>query len=171
MQIELNRVNWPFASTFRVAYGVQMSAETLQVKLVDGRIVGRGEAMGVFYHGETVDSMVAQLTGVADEIARGISRADLQSLLPPGGARSAVDCALWDLEAKRTGRRAWELAGIRAAAPLVTAYTLSLDNPESMALAAGANRQYGLLKLKLDGTGDLERVAAVRVARPDARTL
>src|SRR5689334_22845336 len=101
MQIEFNQVNWPFASTFRIAYRVQTTAETIQVRLRDGPFVGRGEALGVSYHGETVQSMLAQLASVTDNFDAGVSRADLESLLPPGGARNAVDCALWDLEAKR----------------------------------------------------------------------
>jgi L-alanine-DL-glutamate epimerase-like enolase superfamily enzyme len=171
MQIELSRVNWLFSSIFRIAYQVQTYAEAVQVSLREGPIVGRGEALGVSYHGETVDSMLAQIAGVANEIAHGISRDDLQSLLPAGGARNALDCALWDLEAKRTGRRVWELAGIGSVSPLVTDYTLSLDTPASMARAAAAVPQYTLLKLKLDGSGDVDRVAAVRVARPDVRII
>ena len=171
MEIRFNRVNWPFASTFRIAYREQTCAETVQVTLRDGSLVGRGEALGVSYHGETVDSMLAQLVWLSSKVASGISRDDLQSLLPPGGARNALDCALWDLEAKRAGQRVWELAGIRSVTPLVTAYTLSLDAPEVMARAAAVARQYALLKLKLGGEGDLERVAAVRAARPDARII
>lgn len=171
MQLELNQVNWAFVSPFRIAYRTQTHAETVQVCLRDGPFVGRGEAMGVSYHGETVESMFKQLAGLSKEIVRGISREDLQSLLAPGGARNALDCALWDLEAKRTARHAWELAGLPSVAPLVTAYTLSLDSPKSMARVAAAALQYRLLKLKLDGTDDVERVAAVRDARPDVRII
>lgn len=168
MRVVFRRVDFPFASTFRIAYEVRTHAETVRVELTDGKLIGRGEALGVSYHGETADSLLAQLKAVKKDLANGISRTELQALLPPGGARSAIDCALWDLEAKRTGRRVWELAGIKSVNPLITAYTLSMDTPEAMGRAAGAARQYSLLKLKLAGDGDLERVAAVRKARSDA---
>jgi L-alanine-DL-glutamate epimerase-like enolase superfamily enzyme len=171
MQIEFHSVNLPFVTPFRIAYRAQTYSEAVQVRISDRSFVGRGEALGVSYHGETVDSMLAQLTSLADKVGPGISRADLQHLLPPGGARNAVDCALWDLESKQAERRAWELAGIHPVTPLVTAYTIGLDTPELMAKAAAAARQYLLLKLKLDGTCDLERVAAVRSARPDVRLI
>jgi L-alanine-DL-glutamate epimerase-like enolase superfamily enzyme len=171
MHVEFRRVDWPFVSTFRIAYEVRTHAETVLVELKDGNLVGRGEALGVSYHGETVDSLLAQLMAVKNELVSGISRRDLQSLLPAGGARNAIDCALWDLEAKRARRRAWELAGIDSANPLLTAYTLSMDTPKAMGRAAGSMRQYSLLKLKLSGAGDLERLAAVRRVRPDAELI
>lgn len=141
------------------------------MEIVDSKYTGRGEGLGVSYHGETVTSMLDQLSAVEGALAGGISRADLQLVLPPGGARNAVDCALWDLEAKRTGRRAWELAGVPTASALVTDLTLGLDDAESMSRAAYAARNYSRLKLKLSGTGDLERVAAVRAVRRDAEII
>lgn len=168
MQVEFRRVNWPFANPFRIAYETSTVARTLQVELTDGQLVGRGEALGVGYRGETVDSMLAQLQHIKAELSAGISRAELARLLPAGGARNAADCALWDLEAKRAGRRVWELAGLTSVNELTTDYTVSLDTPSNMAQAAAALRQYSRLKLKLAGEGDLERVLAVRVARPDA---
>jgi L-alanine-DL-glutamate epimerase-like enolase superfamily enzyme len=168
MDVEIHRIDWPFASTFRIAYRSQTHAETIQVHLKEDQWVGRGEAMCVSYHGETIDSLAAQIEAVKLRLTAGISRSSLQSLLPPGGARNAVDCALWDLEAKRSGRRVWELAGIEQVRSLRTAYTLSIDTPSSMAAAAAAVPQYSLLKLKLSGEEDLSRVAAVRRARPDA---
>ena len=168
MQLEISRVNWPFLSTFRIASIAWEHCETLQITLREDIHVGRGEGLAVYYHGETMDSMAAQLEGIRGEVERGISRTDLQRILPPGGARNAVDCALWDLEAKRAGRPAWALAGLTAVRPLTTAFTLSVDTPESMRRAAAAASSYSLLKLKLSGEGDLERVAAVREARPDA---
>ena len=171
MQVEFRRVNWPFASTFRIAYRTQTTAETVWVELKDGALTGRGEGMCVFYHGETIDSLLAQLQAVESDLVKGISRARLQELLPPGGARNAVDCALWDLEAKRAGRRAWTLAGIESVKPLLTAYTLSVDSPEAMGKAAAAVPNYSLLKLKLSGQDDIERVSAVRRARPDVEII
>lgn len=171
MQVEFHRVDWPFTSTFRIAYRAQTTAETVWVELKEGTLTGRGEGMCVFYHGETIGSLLAQLTAVKDDLVKGISRSQLQELLPPGGARNAVDCALWDLEAKRAGRRAWTLAGIESVRPLLTAYTLSVDSPEAMAKAAAAVPSYSLLKLKLSGQDDIERVSAVRKARRDVEII
>lgn len=168
MRVEFRRVEWPFANPFRIAYQTSTVAKTLHVELTDGPVAGRGEALGVGYHGETVDSMLAQLQCIKAELSAGISRAELSRLLPAGGARNAVDCALWDLEAKRAGKRAWELAGLSSVNSLTTDYTISLDTPVKMAQAAASLRQYARLKLKLSGDGDIERVLAVRAARPDA---
>lgn len=171
MRLEVHRFDWPFRSTFRIAYRVQTHAETVLVALHDGGLVGRGEALGVSYHDETVDGIMAQLDAIRPVLADGITRQDVQVLLPPGGARNALDCALWDLEAKRERRRAWELAGIGAVRPLTTAFTLGVDSPAAMARAAAEARQYPLLKLKLAGGEDIDRVAAVRAARPDAEII
>jgi L-Ala-D/L-Glu epimerase len=166
MRVEFRQVDWPFTSTFRIAYRTQTVAETVWVELTDGSLTGRGEGLEVAYHGETIQSMLDQLDSVRADLVNGISRTQLQDLLPPGGARNAVDCALWDLEAKKAGRRAWDLAGIRTVKSLITAYTLSIDTPEAMGRAASQATAYSLLKLKLDGTHDLNRVMAVRQARP-----
>ena len=170
MHIEFHRVDWPYKCTFRIAYRVQTSAESIHVVLREGALAGHGEALGVSYRGETVDSMIAQLATLGD-IGSDISHAELLRRLPPGGARNALDCALWDIEAKRAGRRAWDLAGVHSVGPIVTAYTLGLDTPESMARTAVAVPEYILLKLKLDGGADFERVAAVRAVRPDVRLI
>ena len=167
MDVEIQRVDWPFASSFRIAYRSRTHAETVLVTLKEGKVTGRGEGMCVSYHGETIDSLVAQIEAVKARLVGGISRSSLQSLLPPGGARNALDCALWDLEAKRSGRRVWDLAGVHPVQSLRTAYTLSIDTPDAMAAAAVAVPQYSLLKLKLSGEDDLSRVAAVRRARPE----
>lgn len=168
MEIEIRRVDWPFAQEFRIASRSQSVAETVEVRISEGGLTGRGEAMGVYYHGETADSIYETLRSFRAEVGRGVTREHLQTLLPPGGARNAVDCALWDLEAKRSGRRAWDLAGLSKIEPLVSAYTLSLDSPRNMREAAAAVPAYPILKLKLGGEGDPERVAEVRAARPDA---
>jgi L-alanine-DL-glutamate epimerase-like enolase superfamily enzyme len=168
MRVKFSRVDWPFASTFRIAYSVESVANAVWVELTDGEHLGRGEALGVSYHNESVNSMLAQLEAMKGALEKGISREQLEELLPPGGARNAVDCALWDLEAKRSGRRVWDLLGLQPLAPLLTAYTLSMDSPIAMAEAASALRGYSLLKLKLGGDEDVERVKAVRHARPDA---
>jgi L-alanine-DL-glutamate epimerase-like enolase superfamily enzyme len=171
MRAKFRQVNWPFASPFRIAYRTQTEAETIWVELTDGDQIGRGEGMEVVYHGETIESMLAQARSLQDALSKDMSREELQDRLPAGGARNAIDCALWDLEAKRSGRRAWELAGIKSANPLTTAYTLSMDIPEAMGRAAVAASSYPLLKLKLSGHDDIERVEAVRIARPDAKII
>jgi len=171
MRVDFRRVDWPFTTPFRIAYQVSTAAETIQVQLTDGPFVGRGEALGVGYHGETIESMLAQLDAVKAVLSGHISRAQLLAILPAGGARNAVDCALWDLEAKRSGKRVWELAGLPCIRPIVTDYTIGLDSAEVMARAAVALREYPRLKLKLAGDGDLERVTAVRKARPDAELI
>lgn len=171
MQVQIRRVEWPYASPFRISGWSLESEEAVQVELTDGPLVGRGEGIGVYYHGETVDSMLSQLRSIEHKLSQDISRAALQSLLPAGGARNAADCALWDLEAKRAGKRAWELAGMHLVTPITSDFTLSLDSPDAMARAAAAVPQYSKLKLKLAGAGDPERVAAVRAARPDAELI
>ena len=167
MEVDIRRVDWPYRTAFHITDRAFASEESVQVELRDDSIVGRGEGVGVYYLGETADSMLVQLRSIESQLSRGISRAELQSVLPAGGARNAVDCALWDLEAKRAGRRAWDLAGI-AVAPITSDFTLGLNAPDAMAQLAMKYRQYSRLKLKLGGEGDLERVAAVHAVRPDA---
>src|SRR5690348_12280682 len=140
MQVEFRWVDWPYLEPFRISYQVSSMAETIQVLLTDGDFTGRGEGLGVSYHGETMDSILRQLEIVRSALSRGISRQELAALLPPGGARCAADCALWDLEAKRKGRRAWELAGFASVKPITSDCTLSLDSPKAMAEAAAARQ-------------------------------
>lgn len=171
MRVELRRVDFEFRTPFRIAYRTRTHAQTVQLELRDGDFVGRGEALGVSYRHETVDTLIEQLEQVAGDIRNGVSRADLQKILPAGGARNALDCALWDLEAKRQGRRVWELAGFGPPRSLQTTYTIGADTPRIMSEKARAVPQCSMLKLKMTGTEDLERVAEVRRARPDAQLL
>ncbi|MEJ0028527.1 MAG: N-acetyl-D-Glu racemase DgcA [Rhizomicrobium sp.] len=169
MDVEFERVDWRYVSPHRIAYKSQTLSQTVVVKLADGSFVGRGEALGVSYHGETATTIWDQLEAVKKDLRGNLSRRDLAGLLPAGGARNAVDCALWDLEAKRSGQRAWRLAGLHDVHPLLTAYTLGIDTPEAMGAAAGGLRQYSLLKVKLAGDDDdVARVATIRKLRPDA---
>lgn len=168
MRVRFSKRCWSFISPFRLAGEVWSDAWTVVVELMDGALKGRGEARGVYYRAETADSMLAQLAAVESQLVNGVSREELQALLPAGGARNAIDCALWDLEAKRAGKRVWELAGMRQVTALRTAYTLSMDTPEAMGRAAASAQCYSLLKAKLDGGDDLARIIAVRRARPDA---
>lgn len=168
MKIRFRRVDWERTSVFRIAYRTQTHAQTVQVELEDHELLGRGEGLGVSYHRETADTLMDQLASVTLDLRNGLSREDAQNLLPPGGARNAIDCALWDLEAKRLGRRVWDLVGLQSTHPLVTTYTLGLDTPLAMGKTAAALSMHSKLKLKLNGEDDLERVALVREARPDA---
>lgn len=160
--------SWPLARTFTISRGAKTEAQVVVAVLTDGGVTGRGECVPYARYGETVESVVAAISG-AGFIN---SRAGIASRLPPGAARNALDCALWDLEAKRSGSSAAALAGVALPlAPLRTAYTLSLAAPEEMAAEAASVPRFEILKLKLGGAGDPERLRAVRHARPGARLL
>ena len=143
-------------------------SEPVVVEIDDGKHVGRGECLPYPRYGESVAGVVQVLEAHADQLTRGIRREVLLEALPAGAARNALDCALWDLEAKQSGLPAWRLAGVPEPRPLTTAYTISLGEPEEMAEAARAEAHRPLLKLKLTGQGDLERVRAVHDAAPDS---
>src|SRR5262249_31745856 len=141
------------------------------VELEEGDLYGRGEGKGVHYLGETADSVYAQIERVREEVEKDdLTRERLLQLLPPGGARNALDCALWDLEAKRSGRRAWELAGL-AVEPITIPYTISIQKTLEATAAAAAKAPSTTLKVKLDNDSPLDRLRAVRAARPDATLL
>lgn len=159
---------WPLKAPFRITGYTMLDCEVVVVTLRQDRLSGRGEATGVYYLKDDVAAMVSRIESVRPAIEAGVDRESLQRLLPPGGARNAVDCALWDLDAKRSGRPAWELAGLGEPKPLLTAHTVGADTPEAMAAGARAYREAKLVKLKLTGEpADAERVRAVRAARPD----
>lgn len=161
----------PIRGSFAISRGARTESRLVVVELNDGELVARGECTPYPRYGESVESVREQIEAARAAVEGGASRLDLLGLMPAGAARNAVDCALWDLEAKRTGRRAWEIAGVPMPETIVTAYTLSLDTPEKMREAARAAADRPLLKLKLAGEGDLDRVAAVREAAPEARLI
>lgn len=167
LRVEVERLR--LSAPFRISGFVFEEQEVVVVTLDDGEHRGRGEASGVYYLGDTALSMVAAIEAVRGTIEQGIERGVLQQLLPAGGARNAVDCALWELEAHRLGVAVWELAGIDAPKPLVTTFTLGADDPAVMAAGARKFAQARSLKLKLTGdlAEDIERVRAVRAARPE----
>jgi L-alanine-DL-glutamate epimerase-like enolase superfamily enzyme len=174
--LRVRHETWPLAGSFTISRGTRTSAEPVVVELThsgeDGRVVlGRGECVPYARYGETVDGVIAAIEGLRTRIEDGLDRIGLQELLPPGAARNALDCACWDLEAKRAGQPVWELAGLPPLAPVTTAYTLSLDTPEAMGRAAAANTARPLLKLKLAGPDDLARVEAVRANAPETRLI
>ncbi|KQP30220.1 mandelate racemase [Methylobacterium sp. Leaf102] len=161
---------FPIAGAFTIARGSRTEAVVVLATITDteGR-VGRGECVPYARYGETVDSVRDLILAQADAIAAGASRTDLLTAMKPGAARNALDCALFDLEAKQLGRPAWEIAGLSAPEVATTAYTLSLGDPESMEAAARAAAARPLLKVKLGGEGDPDRIAAVRRGAPRSR--
>ncbi len=167
LHVEIER--WPVAGSFTIARGAKTHVDVVVATLTADGAVGRGEATAIYYHGESADSVAAQLLSIADRLA---DRVSAQALLPKGAARNALDAAFWDLEAKLSGKPAWVLAGLAAPTPLTTAFTISLGDPERMRVdAAAAAGRYPLLKLKLAGEGDIDRVAAVRAGAPEARLI
>ena len=169
IRLGVHAERWPAIRPFRIAGMTFDWFDSVVVELARNGVVGRGEALGVYYLDETMDRLMAQIEAVAQPIAAGIDRRDLQALLPAGGARNAIDCALWDLEAKSSGRTIWQLTGVEPR-PLETVFTIGLEpTPQEMAAKAAAALAHGLLKIKLDGDRPVERVAAIREARPDAR--
>ncbi len=162
---------FPIAGTFTIARGSKTEAVVVSATITEGANTGRGECVPYARYNETVEGVTADITRQADAIAAGMTRIELQSQMPAGAARNAVDCALWDLEAKASGRPVHEIAGIAAPQPCVTAYTISLGTPDAMAAAAAIAAHRPLLKIKLGGAGDVERIAAVRTAAPNSRLI
>jgi L-alanine-DL-glutamate epimerase-like enolase superfamily enzyme len=170
-RLTVRRESWPLAQPFVISRGSRTTAEVVVVELVAGQHRGRGESVPYGRYGETVDGVVSAIEKLGPAIAEGLDRAGLQTALPPGAARNALDAAFWDLEAKTSGKTVSRLAGIDPPRPLVTAYTLSLGEPEAMGRAAAEHAARPLLKLKLTGDGDLERVRAVRASAPKSRII
>ncbi len=163
-------VSSPLNATFAISRGAKNTAETVIVELVKGAHKGRGECVPYARYGESRVSVVAQLRGIEKQINAGLSRQDLQQRMAPGAARCAVDCAMWDLEAKQANIPVWQLAGLPEPRSLPTTMTLSLDEPDAMAEAARATPAT-LLKLKLGGPDNLARIETVHRARPDAKLI
>jgi L-alanine-DL-glutamate epimerase-like enolase superfamily enzyme len=167
LQVDVEK--WPLKAPFRITGYTFVEVDVVVASISSRGHTGRGEAAGVYYRGEKAASMVAQIEAVRGEIEAGIDRESLRRLLPAGGARNAIDCALWDLEARLTGTPAWKIAGLNPPVPLVTTFTLGADEPEAMARAALSYAGAQAIKLKLTGTpDDSARVRAVRAARPEA---
>ena len=167
MSIEVTSEAFRLARVFTISRGSRTEAKVLTVRVRDGGHVGWGECVPYARYGESPESVTDQIMG----LPAGIDRVALQSALPAGAARNAVDCALWDLEAKRLGRRAWDLAGLAAPGPELTAYTLSLESPEEMEARALEHAARPLLKIKLGTPDDMPRLEAVRRGAPKARII
>jgi L-Ala-D/L-Glu epimerase len=159
---------FPIAGRFTIARGSRTEAVVVRVAIAINGHVGQGECVPYARYGETVDGVVATIESMRRAIETGVSSAALQRIMPPGAARNAVDCALLDLEATQTAKPVWQSLGLVAPRDCVTCYTISVDTPEAMALAATKAKERPLLKIKLAGPGDAERLAAVREAAPDA---
>ncbi len=162
---------WPLATPFRISRGTKTMAEVITVELRQGDAVGRGESVPYARYGETVQSVEAQVAAIAGALADGASRDDVSALLPPGAARNAVDCALWDLDAALSGRSVGATIGWGDPAPVTTALTVSLDTPEKMAAAAAAMGEGALIKIKVDANAPDMAIRAVRAAVPGARLI
>jgi L-alanine-DL-glutamate epimerase-like enolase superfamily enzyme len=164
---------WPVAGAFTIARGAKRHVDVVVATLDDAAgHVGRGEGTPIYYHSETAEGCRDQLLALRPSLPRDGSGWAADAALPRGAARNALDAALWDLHARQTGRPVWSLAGLAEPGPLTTAFTISLGDPARMeADARAAARRYPLLKLKLAGAGDVDRVAAVRRGAPDARLI
>jgi L-alanine-DL-glutamate epimerase-like enolase superfamily enzyme len=162
---------WPIAGAFTISRGSKTEAQVVVAEVSDGLYRGRGECVPYGRYGETIEGVSATIARMGPEIARGLDRDALQTALPAGAARNALDCALWDLAAKRAQRPVQELAELPLPRPLVTAYTISLGTPQVMAIAAEKAATRSLLKVKLGQLGDPERIRAVRAAAPRAELI
>jgi L-Ala-D/L-Glu epimerase len=167
MRIEVSRDVFRLAQVFTISRGSRTEAQVLTVRISDAGVTGWGECVPYARYDETLESVTAEIEGLPSSF----TRADLYDLLPAGAARNAVDCAWWDLEAKQTGKRVWELAGLAAPGPEITAYTLSLDTPQKMQAQAALHAHRPLLKIKLGTPDDMPRLEAVRAGAPDAQII
>ena len=167
-QLKVRSESWPFVGTFTISRGSRTTSEVVVVELHRDGICGLGECVPYPRYDESVDSVLAQLQELAPALADGLERDGLAAVLKPGAARNALDCALWDLHAKSADQPVWQLAGLDAPQTVSTAYSNSLATTENMGAAARQNAQRPLLKIKLAGDGDLERVAAIRHNAPDS---
>ena len=174
MQISAAHKSWPLAGAFSISRGTKTTTEVVVVEVHAGAISGHGECTPYPRYGETVESVLAQIADVTSQLHSLAPRAAidaLQSLLAPGAARNALDCALWDVAAKSANQSAYALIGVPEPQPVVSAYTLSLGSSEAMGAAARKHASAPLMKLKLAGEGDLERVQAVRLNAPNSRLI
>ena len=167
MQVEVSRDVFRLAQVFTISRGSRTEAQVLTVRITDGAYQGWGECVPYARYDETLASVEAEIAG----LPKMFTRQALMDHLPAGAARNAVDCALWDLEAKRAGKRVWDLAGLATPGPEITAYTLSLASPEAMQAQAAENAHRPLLKIKLGTPDDMPRLEAVRAGAPDARII
>ena len=158
--------SFPLKRAFNISRGAKTAADVVTCTITQNGVSGHGEGVPYTRYGETVEGVLEAIESMAGAISAGMTREQLQSAMKPGAARNAVDCALWDLEAKRAGKPVWELAGLEAPGPEITAYTLSLDTPEAMKAQAALHAFRPLLKIKLGTPDDMPRLEAVRAGAP-----
>ncbi len=171
LSLSVDIEHWPIAGAFSISRGAKTEAVVVVAAVSDGRHKGRGECVPYARYDENVTGVAQAIEAMREPLRQGLDRAGLQRAMPPGAARNALDCALWDLEAKRAGRPAHALAGLGPPRPLTTAYTISLGTPAAMADAARSAAKRKLLKIKLGGDGDPERIRAVRAAAPESELI
>jgi len=171
ISLDVRIEHWPIAGSFTISRGAKTQAAVVVAELGDGQHRGRGECVPYARYGETVDGVAETIAARTGEIARGLDRGALQQAMKPGAARNALDCAFWDLAAKRAGKPVHELAALPAPKPLVTAYTISLAEPDIMAEQAAKAAGRALLKVKLGSADDRARITAVRRAAPNAELI
>ncbi len=168
LKLNVSIENWPIAGAFTISRGAKREARVVIATLADGRYRGRGECVPYTRYGETVESVKEAVLSMSDALEHGMTRNQLLNTMPPGAARNAIDCALWDYESKAQDTSAAALAGLNKLSAKTTAYTISLADPDVMAVNAANAANYPVLKLKLGGDGDAERLHAVREAVPTA---
>jgi L-Ala-D/L-Glu epimerase / N-acetyl-D-glutamate racemase len=168
IELQVRHETWPLATPFTISRGSRTTAEVVVVQVRGGGVTGRGECVPYPRYDETVEGVIATVEALAPRLAEGMTRDQLQEALPAGSARNGLDCALWDWQARRERTTVAQLLGMSPLQPLITAYTLSLDTPERMGRAARENASRPVLKSKLAGEGDLERMAAVHENAPAA---
>ncbi len=169
--LHINERSWPLREPFAISRQTYTTAEVIIVEVASGSLTGRGEAAGVDYHGETPASMREQLESVRSKVEAGVTREDLLTLLPPGGARNALDAALWDLEARRTGKPAWQLAGLERLAPVSTAVTIGVRSLDDYEATARSLADYEWIKVKVGADNPIAALEAVRRGAPRAKLI
>jgi len=170
-QLKVSTQTWPVAGSFRIAHGSVHEIHVVRVEINDGTFTGHGECRPYPRYNETPTSVTDQILAFSEQIETGLTTDELQSLMPAGAARNAVDCALWDLRAKQTKIPVWQLLNLPKPRPRITAFTLSINTPKRMAEAALKAKQYPILKLKIDGLDGLHSCLAVLEVRPDAQLI
>ncbi len=171
MQVLTRREVFGFRDVFAISRGARHEQVVVSVRLQADGVTGCGECTPYARYGETAEGVMADIEAMAPQLAAGLDRRQLQSAMPPGAARNALDCALWDLDAKRSGKPVWMLAGLSAPGPVITAYTIALQDAATMHKKAASNAWRPLLKIKLGGEGDMARLEAVRAGAPASRII
>jgi len=171
MQLTARSETWPLARTFRISRGARTEAVVVVAEVSDGVTTGLGESVPYARYGETVERVIADIEAMRNDVENGLTRKALQQFMPAGAARNALDCALWDFEAKRSGKRHWDLAGLPAPSRIVTVETVSLDDVDVMRREAAKISHKPLLKMKLADEGALDRIRAVHEGAPNSRII